>query len=144
MKVFVDTSVLVASLVQRHPHHARAMTVVHRVLRGTDRGHVAAHGLAETYAVLTSSPITPRVGPEAAAKLLRENVLANFRTAALSAREYERIVMKLADDGIAGGAVYDAIQAECARKIAADRIYTFNVGHFHRVAPALAARITAP
>jgi predicted nucleic acid-binding protein len=120
------------------------MTVVRRVLDGEDRGHVAAHGIAETYAVLTTLPIVPRIGPDEATKLLRENVLPNFRPVALTAREYERVVTSLAHDGIAGGPVYDAIQVECARKIAAERIYTFNVGHFRRVGPALADRITAP
>jgi predicted nucleic acid-binding protein len=50
----------------------------------------------------------------------------------------------LANDGITGGAVYDALQLACARKIAAERIYTFNVRHFERIAPALASRIVAP
>jgi predicted nucleic acid-binding protein len=142
--VFLDTSVLVASLVKHHPHHARAMPVIREVLKGGDRGHVAAQGLAETYAVLTSLPVAPRIGPEAAAKLLTENVLPRFRAVALTSREYDRVVTSVAAAGVAGGAVYDAIQLECARKSAAERIYTFNLTHFRRLAPALAERISAP
>lgn len=144
MKVFADTSVLVASLVRGHPHHARAMSVVRSVLKGRDQGLVAAHGLMETYAVLTTLPVAPRIGPEVAKKLLVENVLPRFRAVALTAREYERVVVSVADDGVAGGAVYDALQLACARKAAAERIYTFNVAHFQRLAPELADRVAAP
>jgi predicted nucleic acid-binding protein len=144
MNVFLDTSVLVASLVQRHPHHARAMPVIRGILKRKDRGHIAAHGLAETYAVLTALPVAPRIGPDAAGKLLAENIFPNLRAVALTAREYERVVTEAADEGITGGAVYDAIQIACASKIGADRIYTFNVTHFRRLAPSLADRIAAP
>ena len=62
MKVLFDTSVLVASLVAKHPHHQRAMAVIERVLKGSDSAVVAAHALVETYSVLTRLPVTPRIG----------------------------------------------------------------------------------
>lgn len=144
MKVFLDTSVLVASLVDRHPHHARAMPVIRRVLDGSDRGCVAAHALAETYAVLTSLPLTPRIGPESAQRLVSGNVVGRFDVVALTTREYERLVANLPERGAVGGALYDALQIECAVKAGAARIYTFNVSDFARLAPDLSDRIAAP
>lgn len=90
MKALFDTSVLVASVVDRHPRHASAMTAVRRVIAGHDVGVIAAR------------------------------------------------------QGAVGGAVYDALQIECARKTGAERIYTFNVSDFTRLAPDWADRITAP
>ncbi|MGH7819947.1 MAG: type II toxin-antitoxin system VapC family toxin [Candidatus Binatia bacterium] len=144
LKVFFDTSVLVASLVSGHPHHSRAMPLVRRVLLGQDRGCIAAHALAETYAVLTVLPVTPRIGPEAAQKLVADNLVGRFEVVALTAREYETLLDSLPERGAIGGAVYDAVQLACATKANVGRIYTFNVADFTRLDPDQAARITAP
>jgi predicted nucleic acid-binding protein len=144
VKVFFDSSVLVASLVARHPHHPRAMSVVSRALRGQDKAHVAAHGLAETYAVLTTLPVTPRIGPDAAHRLVHENVAVLCEVIALESKEYAEVIAAQAELGISGGAVYDALHAACARKAGVRRLFTFNVSHFRRVAPDLEERIVAP
>ncbi|MBM4421719.1 MAG: type II toxin-antitoxin system VapC family toxin [Chloroflexi bacterium] len=144
MKVAFDTSVLVASLVRQHPRHAAALSVVHRVLQGRDHGHVAAHGLAETYAVLTTLPLSPRISPETAHRLVTANVVEQFEVVALTAREYAVLVASLPERGIAGGSTYDAIHAACAAKAGVERLFTFNVRDFTRAAPELADRITSP
>lgn len=144
MKAFVDTNVLVASVIAHHPHHGRAISVVEEVLSGNTVGCVAAHGLAEAYAVLTTLPVTPRIGPESASRLIGYNVSAHFNVVALTAREYMRLIPRLAERGIMGGAAYDAIQLACARKAEAERIYTFNVKDFRRLDPDLAGRVAAP
>ena len=144
MKVFVDTTVLVASVVALHPHHARTIPVIRRVLSGEDDGHVAAHGLAEAYAVLTTLPVTPRIGPDAAARLIQRNVVDHFQVVALTAREYARLVSTLGERAVMGGATYDVIQLACARKAGAERIYTFNLHHFQRLDPGLADRVAVP
>jgi hypothetical protein len=43
-----------------------------------------------------------------------------------------------------GGIIYDALLLASARKVSADRIYTWNLGHFRMIAPDLAARIVEP
>ena len=144
MKLFFDTSVLVASVVSEHPHHARALPVIRSALSSRNEGCIAAHALAETYAVLTTLPVSPRIAPEAAQKLVAENLVGRFEVVALSAREYERLIGSLPERGAIGGSVYDVIHLECASKAAADRIYTFNVADFRRLAPTMADRIAAP
>lgn len=146
MKLFFDTTVLVASVVREHPHHARALPAIERALKAKNTGYVAAHGLAEMYAVLTKLPITPRIGPEDARRLVTDNVVAHFEVVALTAREYTRFVDTLASRRIVGGATCDALHLACAAKADADRIHTFNVADFRRLAadPGLHARISAP
>jgi predicted nucleic acid-binding protein len=144
VKVFLDTTVLVASVVQHHPHHARALSVMERILVGDDQAYVAAHGLAESYAVLTTLPITPRIGPEAAKKIIEDNFVAHLSVVALTAREYVRLVSALAELGVLGGSTYDSLHLLCAKKVRAERIYTFNIAHFRRLAGEQADRIVAP
>lgn len=146
MKALFDTTVLVASAVREHGHHARAMALIQSALETSVKGCVAAHGLAEMYAVLTTLPVSPRIGPDVAERLVADNVLAHFEVIALTSREYGRLLSSLARRGVRGGATYDAIHLACAEKASVDRIYTFNVADFRRLAddPSVAARIAAP
>jgi predicted nucleic acid-binding protein len=139
-----DTSVLLASLVASHPHHARAMTTVNEVRSERVKGCVAAHGIVELYAVLTRLPVSPRIGPDAAHRMIRDNVMGNFEIVALTAREQTRLIDAVAKLAITGGSTYDAIHAATARKTKAERLYTFNVDDFRRVAPDLIPTIVAP
>lgn len=144
MKLFFDTSVLVASLVAAHPHHSRAISALRPVIAGDDTGMLAAHSLCEVYAVLTSLPVTPRIGPAAAHQLIEQNLRERLSPVALDADEYLRLVGSLPRAQVSGGATYDALLLAAARKARADRIYTFNLDHFQRLAPDLLGLIAAP
>jgi predicted nucleic acid-binding protein len=78
MKIFCDTSVLVAGAVRSHEHYTRAFTVVERVASKKDRGVVSVHSLAEMYAVLTRLPLIPRIQPAEAAKIVSDKVVRHF------------------------------------------------------------------
>ena len=58
MKILFDTSTLVAAIVAGHPAHNAALPLLLRVKEKADTGLVAAHSLAELYAILTK-PILP-------------------------------------------------------------------------------------
>ena len=46
-------SVLIAAVIAKHDSHAKAFPILERVQNGKDEGFVAAHSLAEVYAILT-------------------------------------------------------------------------------------------
>jgi len=144
MRVFCDTSVLVAASVETHEHHVRAFAVVERVAHGLDDGFIAAHSLAETYAVLTRLPISPRIHSTEAARIIAANIEAFFKTQVLNARDYSKVVHDAAAAGLTGGAIYDALLLACAAKAAVERIYTFDLADFRRIAPALAKIMASP
>jgi predicted nucleic acid-binding protein len=50
MKVFFDTTVLVAASSKSHPHHVQAFPALRRVAAGRDRGFISSHSIAEVYA----------------------------------------------------------------------------------------------
>ena len=52
MRVFFDTSVIVAASVADHPHHSRAWPALQRVAIGKDQGFVGAHSIAKIYDAL--------------------------------------------------------------------------------------------
>ena len=144
MKVFCDTSVLVAGCVRRHPHFNRARLVLEAAYAKKGEYFISAHSVAETYSVLTNLPLQPRIVPAEAVLIIETNLLACFHRVAVTAKMYERAVLRCAELGAPGGIIYDALLLECARTTGADRIYTFNIRDFQRLAPDLAGRMVAP
>jgi predicted nucleic acid-binding protein len=114
-------------------------------LHGTDEGFVAAHGVAEVYAILTKLPAPFRHSPEQALLSIEENILRRFKTVSLSGNDYAALIREAAAAGIQGGTIYDAVLLNSAAKAAVERIYTFNLKHFKAIAPpALAGLLLSP
>lgn len=144
MTVFCDTSVLVAACLRHHPHYERARPVLEAVAGGQEQGVISAHSVAEAYSALTSVPLVPRILPSQARDIVATNILPHFKAMAITPAMYGSAIEACATRGLGGGKVYDALLLECARQSQADRIYTFNLRDFRKLAPDLAERIVAP
>jgi predicted nucleic acid-binding protein len=135
MKTFLDTSVLVAAVVQKHEHHSRAYAILDRVQSGKDEGFISAHSLAEMYAVLTKLPPPYRHTPEQALLSIEENVVNHFKLTGLTGSDYTVLVREAALGGIQGGTIYDAVLLKCGAKAKAEHVFTLNLKHFQTIAP---------
>jgi len=145
MKVFLDTSVLISAVVKQHVSHERSFAALERIQSGEDEGVVAAHSLAEMYAVLTKLPPPYRHTPEQALLSIEENVLKYFKTVSLVGSEYAALLREVAGTGVQGGTVYDALLLKCAAKAGVSAIYTLNIKHFQAIAPqAEAVKLSLP
>lgn len=105
---------MVAAFASWHENHERAR----RALDGGVR--LIEHCALETYSVLTRLPAPHR----APAALVRDFLQSRFPEAflRLSPPDYKRFVFQLADQGIAGGAAYDALVAATAAAFDAELI----------------------
>jgi len=145
MRVFFDTSVLVAASVAAHPHHARALPLLSRALQGQDQGFVGMHSLAETFSALTRVPVSPRIHPSDANRIIRSNIVAGCTLVAAEQADYLGAIEAVERLGLGGGKVYDALLLACAAKSDVERIYTFNLADFKALAPAeIVGRVCAP
>jgi predicted nucleic acid-binding protein len=135
MKILFDTSVLVAALVESHPAHKRAFPWLKKATAKEFDMIVAAHTIAELYAVLTTLPIKPRISPLIARKLVSENIATTAKIISLTPREYISVIKQISESGLSGGTTYDALIARVAQKAKADRLLTLNADHFTRVWP---------
>ncbi|QTA90041.1 PIN domain-containing protein [Desulfonema magnum] len=145
MKILPDTSVLVAAMVESHPIHSKALPWLEKVKNKNYIGVVAAHSLAELYAILTTLPIQPRISPPAARQLIRYNILDSFEVVSLSVEDYAAIIEHLSDLGIVGGMIYDAaLILHTAFKVNIDKVVTLNKESFLSVYPDLAGKIVSP
>ena len=144
MRILLDTSVLVAAMVEAHPAHKQGLVWLKRVTDGPDKGVVAAHSLAELYAVLTTLPVHPPISPLDAQQLIKHNVTDRLEIVSLSDQDYIQVIEHLAGLGIVGGATYDALILRAAVNAEVDLVITLNEKDFQRVYPHLADKIVAP
>lgn len=144
MKVFFDTSVLVAASEQSHPHHGQAWPALRRVAARKDQGFMSVHSIAEMYAALTRLPVEPRISPADAARIIVDNILAHFEMVTIGKKNYLETLRMVGEGGWAGAKIYDALLIDCAARCGADRIYTFNLADFRNLAPNLEEKICAP
>jgi predicted nucleic acid-binding protein len=131
VSVFLDTSVLLAGLVDFGPQSAPAQSLMHAVAEKQVGGSATAwHCCLEFYSVATRLPPEFRLSPAHAAQLLEEEVFARMAVHDLPARDRVPMLAAVARDGIAGGRVYDAHIAEIARAAGATVVVTDNRRHF--------------
>jgi predicted nucleic acid-binding protein len=131
VSVFLDTSVLLAGLIDFGPQSAPAQSVLHAVAEKTVPAPATAwHCCLEFYSVATRLPPEFRLAPGDAAHLLRDEVFARMAVHDLPAGERPGMLRAAVQDGTSGGRIYDAHIAEVARTAGATVVVTDNRRHF--------------
>ncbi len=143
-RVLFDTSVFVAALVKPHPAHVRAFPWLRKAKSGQISMIVSAHTLAEVYAVLTTLPVSPRITPDIAWRLIQEDILDIAELSVLSGADYKTVIRRLKDEGFTGGIIYDALICHAAAKAGASTLLTLNSADFRRLQMAKGYHIVEP
>lgn len=105
-QLLIDTSVAVALAVAGHEHHHATRKAI-----GERSCGLSGHAAFETFSVLTRLPPPSRRAPGVVAQLLAHNFPGSRF---LSSAGAQRLHGRLAQLGIAGGAVYDALVGAAA------------------------------
>ena len=128
---FLDTSVLLAGLIEMGPQSAPAQSVMHAVAeRKLREAATAWHCCLEFYSVSTRLPPEFRLTPADALRLLEEEVFGRMAVHELPAAARLGLLRAAARDQIGGGRIYDAHIADTARASGATVIVTDNRRHF--------------
>lgn len=129
--VFLDTSVLLAGLVDFGPQSAPAQALLHAVADSHMPPPATAwHCCLEFYSVSTRLPAEFRLTPADAIRLLQEEVFGRMAVHDLPAGDRLPMLTLAAADGTTGGRIYDAHIAEVARAAAVAVVVTDNRRHF--------------
>ena len=131
MKIFLDTSVLLAGLIDFGPSSAPAQHIFHALAEEklTEAG-TAWHCCLEFYSVSTRLPAEYRLSAVDAARLLQEEVLDRLDVHELPRADRAKLLRAAVQDAIVGGRIYDSHIAEVARAAGATLIVTDNRRHF--------------
>ena len=131
LTAFLDTSVLLAGLIDFGPQSAPSQAVLHAVAERTiPSAGTAWHCCLEFYSVATRLPPEFRLSPADAARLFEEEILARMSVFELGAGERSSFLRHAVQDDAAGGRIYDAHIAEIARAAGAPVIVSDNRRHF--------------
>ena len=131
MSVFLDTSVLLAGLIDFGPQSAPAQTVMHAIAEErVAKPATAWHCCLEFFSVATRLPAEFRLAPADAVQLLQEEVFSRMNVHDLPSAGRLAMLRTAAHDGVTGGRTYDAHIAEVARAAGASVILTDNRRHF--------------
>jgi predicted nucleic acid-binding protein len=131
LTVFLDTSVLLAGLIDFGPQSAPAQSVLHAAAeKQVSNVGTAWHCCLECFSVATRLPAEFRLTPAEAAQLLEAEVFARMAVHDLPQADRIAMLKAAALDGTAGGRIYDAHIAEVARAAGAAVIVTDNRRHF--------------
>jgi predicted nucleic acid-binding protein len=141
VKVFLDTSVLIATFYTQHEYHRASIKLFLSLKRGD--GYCGSHSLAEIYSVLTGRSGKERItGNEA--MLFIGDVNERLAQVSLTGLEFLEALRAAAALRLAGGAIHDAILGHCALKSEAEAIYTWNQKDFIRLGTEIAHRVKTP
>jgi predicted nucleic acid-binding protein len=131
VSVFLDTSVLLAGLVDFGPQSAPAQSLLHAVAEKTVQAPSTAwHCCLEFFSVVTRLPPEFRVAPSDAVVLVEQEIFSRMAVHDLTVARRLPMLRAAARDAIAGGRIYDAHIAEVARAVGAGVVVTDNRRHF--------------
>jgi predicted nucleic acid-binding protein len=141
VKIFFDTSVLIAAVLVQHVHHQPSSAAYLKADK--KNASCAAHTLAEVYASLTRLPGPQRMGGDQALLFL-EDIRRRLTIITLDEEDYCSAIASSVAEGVVGGTIYDALLAKCALKANAMTIYTWDLDHFRLLGPEVARRVQSP
>lgn len=125
MKIYLDSSIVVASLLAGQNYHSESLKLLE-----TGNASISQHGLLETFATLTGGKLGFRVPAEVVTELITTTVLPKTETIQLTTDEVVAAFVEAKKHGVRGGAVYDYIHLIAARKANATKLYTLNLSDF--------------
>jgi predicted nucleic acid-binding protein len=131
VSVFLDTSVLLAGMIDIGPQSAPAQSLMHAVAEKQVASPMTAwHCCLEFYSVATRLPAEYRLSAADAVLLLKEEVFARMSVHDLPPKDRMAMLRAAAHDGISGGRIYDSHIADIARTAGAAVVVTDNRRHF--------------
>jgi predicted nucleic acid-binding protein len=127
-------------MVEEEEHHDAAL----KALASCADGFTSTHAIAETFATLTSGRLDVQLTPAEAAQVIDVNVIRRLQVVDLGLSDYQQAMRNSQMVGARGGAIFDMLHLQAARRGAAKRILTINVRHFQIFAPDLVSIISVP
>ncbi len=122
----IDTSVLVAAIIESEAHHRACRALVAKGGAG-----MYGHGIAEAFSTLTGGKKALRLSAGMASVMLEDDFVPRLSITTLTPAEMLRAMREAESRGVRGGGIFDYLHLVSARKARATRLYTLNISNFH-------------
>lgn len=134
--IALDTSVIVAGLLEWHESHADCLAALDAALGSPSGVALPLPALVESYSVMTRLPAPHRLSPHDAFAVLNATFRQTARLVSLPAKASWLALDAWSRSGVSGGRAYDAHILACARSVNATRLLTLNEADFLALADA--------
>jgi predicted nucleic acid-binding protein len=131
----LDTSVIVAALLDWHAENDRASAAVSRTLADENGVLIPVSALFQAFSVMTRMPKGLRMHPADAVARLHDNFAARATLVAHDSTSAWTFLDLIVSRGVAGGGIHDADILLCAERAGATRLLTLNPVDFERFGP---------
>jgi predicted nucleic acid-binding protein len=121
----LDTSILIAALLEGDPHYAACDALI-----AEKDVCIYLHGLVEAFNTLTGGRLGFRLLPKDAAEIIEGTAFPTLGVITLTAKETMAAMGEAHSRGVRGGAIYDYLHLVAARKAKSRRLYTLDVSNF--------------
>lgn len=151
MNVYLDSSAVIAALVQCHEHHAVAAPWLSAAKAGHVKAMANLHLSAETWRTLTGDRLEKYMSTRGVAKITDDEarllVLDLFEYISFvpaSSDQYKRAIERCSTRGYRSSVIYDALHLIAAEGGGVDAVVTLNERDFQRLAEPGSPRILSP
>ncbi len=131
----LDSNCVIALLSEWHFHHRVTLSCYQHLLEGGWTPVVPIHVILESFSVLTRVPVPYRLPPEAASLAIEQTFAKTAIVGDLAAETAWTTLAALAQRGLGGGKIYDALIAASAAASGATVLLTWDVKHLVAIAP---------
>jgi predicted nucleic acid-binding protein len=138
MIVYLDSTVLVAAVVEDEPCHEACLRLLRRKNIPT-----WSHALAEVFSTLTGGRLGTRASPAVASQLISA-MAARLRMVELSANDVLLAIQQADAAGVRSGALYDYLHVCAARKVGATELHSLNTRDFEAATRGNGPTVVAP
>lgn len=138
MTAYLDSTVLVAAVVEDEPCHDACLVLLRRKNIAT-----WTHAMAEVFSTLTGGRLRTRVSPAIASQIIA-TLAPRLRLIDLPASEVMLAIQQADAAGVRGGALYDYLHVAAARKTGATELHSIDARHFEAVTRGQGPRVLAP
>jgi predicted nucleic acid-binding protein len=132
--IALDTSVIIAGLLEWHENHDVCHAALDDALGATAGVALPLPALIESYSVMTRLPAPHRLSPADALALLESTFRGAAKVVVVKPGKLWSELGSWSRTGVSGGRAYDAHILACARSAAATKLLTLNGRHFSPLA----------
>jgi predicted nucleic acid-binding protein len=133
MTVYLDTSVILPALLQRHENYLPCRDLLQHHLREGDQLVTAAHTCGELYRHLTRNVPPFELSPPLADDAILNKLLQIIGFVEVGLAVYRSAIQRCANLEYRGAIIYDALHLELALSEGATTVYTDNTKDFNRL-----------
>ena len=135
LKIGLDASCIVPILCDASPFHERSFECYQKLRHDGVEIVIAGHALLESFSVMTRAPDPFKTPPREAHQLLHDT-FGGATIAELGTEGAWGAIEHTIARGHSGGRVYDTVIAQATFAAGARVLLTWNLRHFHSIAPA--------